>query len=359
MSRRSVDNEAIDEHRARLAALRSVITSTGGNGAVTMKQANLRYLIGYSTAAPGKAALVVTQDEVLLAVAESELGRAMEATAVIDNVHVFGWDEPLTVDNWWHGNRAQDGDALIDRLRQVTSEWGAARMRLAAGATKAGVETAWREAQRADVTDAQIAAAAMSAMVHDSGYEFPAFVVVGIDSSGSLAHSQWQRRKLGPGGVAFLEFSGGYDGYCAPVMRTIVREPVDDDVTYLFGKVQAILETLYQELKPGIRCSTVAKKCTSVLGVHAGVLFHYSYGYPVNIFDDQSRSCSWMSGPEFFITEANDERLEVGMTFHLPIVLRRFGRYAVGQSQTVRIVDDGVEVLTGDVPAGLLRVPGP
>lgn len=380
----SPDPEGVGELRRRQAKLREKLRYARAGAIVTMRQVSIRYLTGYSTVASGKAAVVVTGDGAYLAVAESELGRAV-VTPAVDGVYVFGWDEPVDVDRWlgeseWTRDcgpiiREQDGSivgtfgpearrlpavpehvAMIDRLRLTTSDWEAARMRLAALATKAGVEAALTEADRADATDADMAAAAMAAMVRQSGYEFPAFVVAGVDEGGGVPHSPWRRRALDPGSVAFLEFSGGFDGYCAPVMRTIAREPVSDDVVFLFDRVEAILETLYEEMRPGIRCSDIAARCTAQLSGVEDLLFHYNYGYPVGIFDDQSPSSSWMTGTDFHVTVENDGVLEAGMTFHLPISLRRFGRYAVGQSQTVRVVEDGVEILTSQVPAGLLRV---
>ncbi|MFF5987576.1 M24 family metallopeptidase [Prauserella flavalba] len=368
-----VDPAYVAELRSRQARLREAFGTL--DGVATVEQPHLRYLTGYSTIAPGKAALLVTAEGAYLAVSESELGRALSACAV-DEIHVFGWDEPVDVEGWlrkaeysstldrvlceWNGtvlghNSSADErvvGGVIDKLRFETSEWEAARMRGAARATKAGVEAALAQAGSRAATDATIAAAAITAMIDDSGYECPPVTVVGIDEGAGIAHSQWGRRRLTPGSVAFLEFSGGFDGYCAPVMRTIVREPVKDDVRFLFGKVEAILDILHQEVRPGARCSDVAAKCTRELVDVSGVLFHYNYGYPVGIFDGTPL---WMNGTEFYITENNDAVFRPGMTFHHPISLRRFGQYAVGQSQTVRVTDSGVEVLTSDVPAGLLR----
>lgn len=380
----AVTAEHLQEFRSRQARVREALRSAGLDAIVTAKQSNLRYLSGYATVAAGKAALVITPRGAFLAVSESELGRAL-VTPAIDGIHVFGWDEPVDIDRWlresdatkrcrgivreWDGSvigaksagnealaRLRARTELIDRIRMIASNWSAARMRRAGLATKAGVEAAFAEAHRSDATDADMAAAATSAMLRHSGYEYPAIVVVGIDRGAGIAHSQLERRVLQPGGVAFLEFSGGFDSYCAPVMRTIVREPVSDDVIFLFDRVTAILNTLYEEIKPGAKCSAIAAKCSAHLSGVDGLLFHYNYGYPVSIYDDKT---TWMNGPDFHITAENDGILEAGMTFHLPIVLRRFGRYAVGQSQTIRVVEGGIEILTDPVPAGLLRIGQP
>lgn len=374
------DLEHVEEFRSRQAQLNEELRAAGLDAVVTVKQSNLRYLTGYSTVAAGKAALAVTREGAFLAVSSSELGRAVTAPAV-DGIHVFEWDEPVDIDKWlqecdatrdcrlivcdWDGSvrggqddvgarrSLQARSEIIDRLRFVTSDWAASRVRRAGLATKAGIEAALSEASRSGAIDSDIGAAAMAAMVRDSGYECPAIVVVGIDEGGGIPHSQWQRRTLKPGGVAFLELSGGFEGYAAPVMRTIVREPVDADIIFLFDRVEEILNTLYNEIKPGARCSDIAAKCSAELPADDGILFHDNYGYPVSVFDDKT---TWMNGPDFYIAAGNDNTLEPGMTFHLPIVLVRFGRYAVGQSQTIRVVDGGMEVLTDQVPTGLLRV---
>ncbi|MEU6646100.1 Xaa-Pro peptidase family protein [Saccharomonospora sp. NPDC046836] len=366
------------ELRARQQRLHRAVQADY-DGIVTVKQPNIRYLTGYSTIAAGKAALLVTRDGAYLAVSESELGRALMAPGV-RGVHVFGWDEPVDIERWLRHSpygselrrvlcewgeevRAGDGGGqegrgtradVIDIQRLVTSEWEASCIRQAARATRAGVEAAVDKAGDDGTTDSQIAATSIAAMISESGYECPPIAVVGIDEGAGIPHSQWGRRSLQPGSVAFIELSGGYDGYCAPVMRTIVRDPVPKDVVDLFSHVESILDILCNSIKPGVRCSDVARKCSGVLSDINGVLFHYNYGYPVGIFDGTP---TWMNGAEFYITTDNEGIFEPGMTFHLPISLRRFGQYAVGQSQTVRVTDEGVEVMTGDVPSGLLHAP--
>ena len=54
---------------------------------------------------------------------------------------------------------------------------------------------------------------------------------------------------------------------------------------------------------------------------------------------------TWADGATF-IAEGNDEVLQPGMTFHLPIMFRVPRKFGVGLSETIAITEDGCEVLT-------------
>jgi Xaa-Pro dipeptidase len=376
----SEETEDCHHHQRRV---REALDQLGADAAIVFKPAGIDYLSGYASASPGKAALALTREAVHLRVAESEVGRALVAPGVTD-VDVYGWDGSIDLPGWFRALMARestqrfglelsepatpplavsvlqalradvvDTTGLIDDIRLRVTAREAEIMRCAAAVTGKGLEAAIECSRRDGVRDNDLAAAIMATMMRESDSIARGNITVGIDELGGIPHSPWEGRRLEAGSVAFLEFSGACRRYSAPVMRTLVKGMPRPEVRELSELAIEMRETALQHMRPGATCSEIARAAAQPLAGRADILFHYNFGYPVGLTD----YATWMNGSKFFVTADNDRVLEEDMVFHVPIVLRHFGRVAVGHSHTVRVASQGVEVLTESVaPTGLISV---
>lgn len=380
---RLVGHDDIADHREQQNRVRARLGGRGIDTLMTFKPAAIDYLTGYATTSPGKIGLALTSSGVRLRAAQSELGRALLAPGVTA-IDIYGWDGPMDIHGWMkaviatHGVSAigvelgeattppivvdvlhdldveiVDVTGLIDSVRLYVSQRELVHIRRAADVTAIGLEAAVAHARGSDVRDSTVAAAIMSSMMRASDSLARSNITVGVDEQGGIPHSPWNGKPFVHGSVMFVEFSGAARRYCAPVMRTFVNGKASKRVLRLYDMVHEMLEIVLGHLRAGATCATIARAATHVLEDASDVLFHHNFGYPVGLSDHGT----WMNGAPFHITTDNDGTLEEDMVFHLPIVLRHFGDVAVGESQTVRITDNGVEILTAHVqPSGLIEV---
>ena len=73
------------------------------------------------------------------------------------------------------------------------------------------------------------------------------------------------------------------------------------------------------------------------------IQFHYNFGYSVGI----SFPPHWLEESYFHIRASNEERLQAGMVFHLPLTMRVPRQIWRGTSRTIEITEQGAQVLTG------------
>jgi Xaa-Pro dipeptidase len=383
LRQRMVGSSEADDYRHQQRRVRGALERVDGQVAIIFKPVGIDYLSGYASVSPGKAALALTRDGTRLRVAESEVGRALVAPGAT-GLDVYGWDGSIDLRAWFGALMAQesvhrfglelsepstpplaadvlrslgaeiiDTTGLIDDIRLRVTVREAEMMRCAAEVTAKGLTAAIECTNRDDVRDNDLAAAIMATMMRESDSIARGNITVGIDELGGIPHSPWEGRRLEAGSVAFLEFSGACRRYSAPVMRTLVRGEPSPEVRELSSIVDEMRDIVLQRMRPGVMCSDIAEAAAQPLAGRRDILFHYNFGYPVGLTDH----ATWMNGAKFFITRDNDLPLEEDMVFHVPIVLRRFGRMAVGHSHTVRVTAEGIEVITDCVtPSGLISV---
>jgi Xaa-Pro dipeptidase len=156
-------------------------------------------------------------------------------------------------------------------------------------------------------------------------------------------HSSLGRQALRRGDAVFIEVTGEWRRYCAPLMRTaILGEPsLEQARAASIGK--AALEAVIATARPGIAAAEVATAAGEIIAPALPDLrFHGNFGYPIGL----GFPPTWTESLGFQLRHDNPHRLAAGMTFHLPVSLRRPGEWGVCQSQTILVTETGAEPLT-------------
>ncbi|MBO0793851.1 MAG: aminopeptidase P family protein, partial [Ktedonobacteraceae bacterium] len=157
-------------------------------------------------------------------------------------------------------------------------------------------------------------------------------------------HTTWSQRVLAPDDTLFVELSGCYQRYHAPMGRFIYLKPPSGR-----EKVQAVcLEAFHavvEAMKPGVTAHEVYQAWQSVVD-KAGIPEYRRHhcGYMVGM----SFPPSWTEGGNrmYSLREGSDLVLQAGMVFHILswLVGSRLGDAFV--SNTVAVTETGCEVLT-------------
>lgn len=237
-----------------------------------------------------------------------------------------------------------DSQDFVDTLRYVKSPLEIAAMRQAATITERMMEAAIR-ATAAGVNEKAIAAEIYKEMILAGG-EPPSFgPFVRPKSRLGEEHGTWGSAFLEPDDRLFVELSGCYQRYHAPMGRFVYLDPPKDA-----GEVQKVcldaFSAVTETMKPGATANDVYQSWQKVVN-EAGLSDykrHHS-GYMVGM----TFPPTWMEGATnkvLGLREGSDMVLEAGMTFHVLswLVGSRIGDYFV--SDTVLVTEDGGEVLT-------------
>ena len=247
--------------------------------------------------------------------------------------------------------RIEDPYGVVETSRRVKSPAEIAYMRQAAVLTDLGVEAAYiamREGQR----DSDVAAAIMEAMYGNGSDTVCWGPIVAAGYRAGSAHSTFMGLPLRRGQTVFLELTAQVRRYVAPLMRTAVLGPPTDDMKRVEAAGRAALACILEEARPGVEAAHVARTAQAILEpVLPGHVFHYNFGYPVGI----GYPPSWIEEIDFLIRKDNPRPLEAGMTFHLPMSVRKYGEYGVNLSQTILVGEDETEALAY-TPARLQQV---
>lgn len=366
------------EYADRIARVRGLLAEHDATAVLVFKPASIEYLCGYHSAETAPQPLLVTEAGQFLYVLDLELARALASShsenvlyssyATMDRVlelvahHVASvlpkrarllleTSQPTTPPKIVGllrdaGVTVDDGNFLVERARLVLSPAEIACVEGAAVVTQRGVEAAVAAAGDADATDSSVAAAIAGALFREADSRSAWGPVVATGARGGIAHSSWIGIPLADD-VTFLEFAGTHHRYHAPVMRTLAREPVPASARRLEGLAQAALGAVLETAEPGVPCSEVARAALDAIGpLRDDEVSHFMFGYPVGL----AHPPHWMDGAPFYLTTANQEPLQAGMTFHMPGSFRSFGNRGVGLSHTFTVEDTGARVLTHGTP---------
>ncbi len=139
-----------------------------------------------------------------------------------------------------------------------------------------------------------------------------------------------------------LEYTGTYNRYDCPSMRSAVIGHPSDEVRRLADACVATLNLLIENIRPGRTGHDVAREASRGLElVRDEAWFHGGFGYSIGL----GMQPSWTEAA-MYIAEGVDRELEPGMTFHLPICAFVPGRYGLGFSESVAVTETGCEVLS-------------
>ena len=238
--------------------------------------------------------------------------------------------------------KLQDAFGAVEIPRRTKSPAEIAYMRQAAALTDRAVDAACA-AMDVGVTDSELAAV-IAQTIYAGGGETMCFgPIVATGYRAGAPHSSFNGRRLQRGDSVFLEFTAQVRRYTAPIMRTAWLGQPGPEVARIADAGAAAVATVVRTARAGISAGEVARAAAADLEpVLPGLMFHHTFGYPVGI----GFPITWVESLGFLIRAENDQLLEAGMTFHLPISLRRFGEFGVNQSHTLLVTQTGAETLT-------------
>jgi Xaa-Pro dipeptidase len=235
-----------------------------------------------------------------------------------------------------------DCSGIIEQGRLVKSDYEIELMRKAARTAEAGMR-AGIEAVRAGVTEHDIAADILYAMVK-AGSEWPSIVpFVATGERGAIVHATWAGRTVEPGDIVLLEVGGCLKRYHAAMMRTgFVGEP-DRQAREAEKVVQEAVNLALDTIKPGLTAGEVdaASRNFIAKSTFGGVQASRS-GYSIGI----AVPPDWGEGHILGMYPHNPRLLEPNMTFHLLPWVQISGKGGVSFSETIRVTENGCETLT-------------
>ncbi len=231
---------------------------------------------------------------------------------------------------------------ILERCRLRKSQAELKHIRAAAALTDKAVEAGYA-AMRVGATDSAVAAAIIESLYANGSEPLCWGPIVAAGPNAGIGHASFVGRKLEAGDTVFLEFTGQVNRYVAPVMRTAVLGKANSELKRWRDCGLAAIDAILATAKPGVSARDVALAGKAELAPLAGQAhFHEMYGYMVGI----GYPSSWYETLSFELEAGNEGLLEEGMVFHVPISLRRFPEFGVGQSQTIVVTENGAESLT-------------
>ncbi|HZD53775.1 MAG TPA: Xaa-Pro peptidase family protein [Woeseiaceae bacterium] len=236
-----------------------------------------------------------------------------------------------------------DASDLINDCRIVQSPAEVACTRRAAKISDAMVMSGIAMAGP-DVPNRDVAAIVYHTMIQRGG-TYPAFVPL-IRSTRTLDHEHgtWDSDTLSEHDLLFLEMSGCYWRYHAPVGRLAHIGVATPGSARASGVCLEAQLAAAEALKPGVTADSVYqawKRCIDKAGFDHYHRHHCGYlvgiGFPP----------SWSgSGVPRGLRKGSDMIIEQGMAFHLMSWLMRTGQGDAFLSDTVIVTEDGCEFLT-------------
>ena len=363
------------EYQARVERVRARMAAAGLDLLLVTHPPNLCYLTGYSTFAVGRHAclLLPARGELVLQVSAMAIPAAV-LTGWVEHVEPYDWNEVDRIperiaalvraqglerartglelarlpaqthaDVRRHLPDAtfEDASGLVMGVRLIKSAAELDCMRRAARMTLAGVEASY-QAIAPGRTDNDVARAGYDAMVA-AGSEFLSVdPIVTAGHRSGWAHTSFKRNALKVGDVVFLEYGGCYQRYTAPLMRTAVIGEPSAAVRRAADAARATVELVIENVRPGRSADDVARAARrGHAAVGDEIYFQEVYGEATGL----TFPPTLVESPTVIAAGA-DYRLEPGMTFHLPIAMRRPGEFCVGLSETIAVTETGCEVLT-------------
>jgi Xaa-Pro dipeptidase len=373
-----------DEYDRRLAAVRSRMSESDIDVLLVSNTSNWSWLTGYDTTMPScyGVGLVFADGSLATHTAELEVPCVLY-NSIVEDIEVYEWYDArstseqladMLLERGYDGKRIAvemgypetfaigaydtksyltlrdklpsadfvDATQLILGIRVIKSPAELDMMREAGKLTWAGLKASI-EVSGPGRTDNEIAAAGYQAMIA-AGSELTSIdgmCMVG-HRAGLGPHMPFKRTTLKQGDTIYLEYTGTYNRYNAPSMRSAVIDPPSHPVRRLADAAIETLNLLIDNIAPGRTGDDVAQIASKGLDpVKDEMWFHGGYGYSIGL----GMQPSWTEAP-MYIAEGEERELEPGMCFHLPICIFVPREYGVGFSESVTVTQTGCEVLT-------------
>ncbi len=193
-------------------------------------------------------------------------------------------------------------------------------------------------------TDNDLAAAAMEYCVRHGGEFFCIEPIISLGARSGVPHCTFTRNRVKNGDLCFVEIGACIQRYSGPIIRSFsVGEPGDFE-RRVCDEIQASLEAVIENLRPGIRARDVALRSRAPWEwtfTHQELFWNGAYAYSIGL----GFPPNWGDSP-ILVREQDQTILKPGMVFHCTNNVRKGGVFGVGISETVVITETGCEVLT-------------
>lgn len=184
-------------------------------------------------------------------------------------------------------------------------------------------------------------------MLKQGSDNFVMMPTVAVGYRSGLSHSEHGHIQARHGDAVFVELSGCWRHYSAPLMFTTRLGEPFDEWKELLEASQRTADIILETACAGVPACDVARAAfQAIRSIEDRIQFHYNFGYSIGI----SFPPHWLEDSHFHIKANNPEVLRAGMVFHAPLTMRVLGKYAAGTSRTFVITEQGTQVLTGSRP---------
>ena len=374
----------VAEYGRRVAATQNLMRDRGIDFLIISMTPNLGYLTGYDTTMPSGYTIGILGQtgNVRLHASELEAPCAL-LSSTIEQIDVFHWydaddtatqlggilrdigaegkrigiemDNPETfatgaLDTRTYLRLTQmlpnaefiDATHLVLDIRCVKSPAEIEKMKQAAKWTLFGL-LASIDACAEGRTDNQVVAEGYYAMIKE-GSELMSIDPMCMTGprTAYMPHIPYHRHKLLKGHTIYLEYTATCDRYNAPGMRSAVIGTPSDGIKRLSDAALAVLELLFNNIKPGRTGDDVAKIAKRGFAkAPEGMFWHGGYGYSIGM----GHQPTWTESARY-ISEGSETVLRPGMTFHLPLCIWvPADKYGIGFSESIVVTDTGCEIL--------------
>jgi Xaa-Pro dipeptidase len=268
----------------------------------------------------------------------------------------FGWDsQRIGIErNCWFFTAVQqekliascaqatfvDCSGLVEAGRLIKSDYEIDLMRQAARTAEAGM-AAGIEAVAVGATENDVAAAMNYAMIK-AGSEWPSiapFVASGY--RGAIGHATWAGRTIERGDIIMLEIGGCLKRYHAALMRTGFVGKPDAELRRAEKAVKEAAEAMFATIKAGITAHEADAAGRAIITQYGGQQASRS-AYSIGI----ALPPDWGEGNILSMQPQEMRLLQPNMTFHMLPWIQVPGKGGVSFSETIRVTEDGCELLT-------------
>ena len=185
-------------------------------------------------------------------------------------------------------------------------------------------------------------AADIEAAMRGAGFSRPAFeTIVASGPNSALPHARPTTREIRPGDPTVLDFGGVYDGYCVDLTRTVQLGATSTALARLYGAVAEAQQAAIAAVRPGVAASAIDAAARNVLQNHglAEAFGHGTgHGLGLEVHEEPRIARLW--------PRLADPLVEPGMVFTIEPGLYDDELGGFRHSDTVVVVEDGIEVLT-------------
>ena len=234
-----------------------------------------------------------------------------------------------------------NGSMIVEECRMVKSEAEIACIRRAADIVSVGMKAAV-DMIEPGVNEDHVAAE-FNKVVTAMGSEWPGlppFVVSGKRSS--FTHATYAGRVMADGDPILLELPAVVKRYGAALMRTVFAGTPPAEIQRRVDTGRRALERHLKTVRAGRTPDEVWRVWANTLAEDGDAETYRRAGYSIGI----NYPPDWGEGYIIDIRRGEHRELQTNMTFHVPSLVKRFGLANVGPSETIRVTDDGCEVLT-------------